>query len=65
MITLLAVLLFVVGLLNLFYKDLVWQLTASGTVIDGLPSERNEQWELWMNLVGVAALILGFYFWGW
>ena len=62
MITLLAVLLFVVGLLNLFYKDLVWQLTASGTVIDGLPSERNEQWELWMNLVGVAALILGFYF---
>ncbi len=65
MITLLAVLLFVVGLLNLFYKDLVWQLTASGTVIDGLPSERNEQWELWMNLVGVSALILGFYFWGW
>jgi hypothetical protein len=65
MITLLAVLLFVVGLLNLFYKDLVWQLTASGSVIDGLPTQRNAQWDLFMNLVGVAALILGYYFWGW
>lgn len=63
MMTLLAVLLFVVGLINLFLKDLAWQLTASGSVIDGLPAERNEQWDLWMNISGVAALLLGWYFW--
>ena len=46
MITLFAVLFFVIGLLNLFYKDLVWELTATGSVIDGLPSERSTKWDL-------------------
>lgn len=63
MMTVLAVALLVVGLLNLFYKDLVWQLTSSGSVIDGLPAERTETWDLWMNIAGVAAILLGLYFW--
>jgi hypothetical protein len=63
MITALAVALIIVGLLNLFVKDLVWQLTSSGSVIEGLPAERTERWDLWMNIAGAAALVLGLYFW--
>ncbi|RIK29654.1 MAG: hypothetical protein DCC55_37800 [Chloroflexi bacterium] len=63
MMTALAVALFIVGLINLFLKDLIWQLTFSGSVIEGLPAERNEQWDLWMNISGVAALLLGLFFW--
>lgn len=63
MMTAIAVALFIVGLINLFLKDLIWQLTFSGSVIEGLPPERNQQWDLWMNISGVAALLLGLYFW--
>jgi hypothetical protein len=63
MMTALAVALLIVGLLNLFVKDLVWQLTGSGSVIEGLPAERNAQWDLWMNVAGWAALGLAFVFW--
>lgn len=63
MMTAIAVALFIVGLINLFLKDLIWQLTFSGSVIEGLPAERNEQWDLWMNISGVAALLLGLFFW--
>jgi hypothetical protein len=63
MITALAVALLIVGLLNLFVKDLIWQLTSSGSVIEGLPSERTASWDLWMNIAGAAAIVLGLYFW--
>ena len=63
MMTALAVALLIIGLCNLFLKDLVWQLTFSGSVLDGLPAERNASWDLWMNIVGGAAIVLGLYFW--
>jgi hypothetical protein len=63
MMTALAVALFIVGLINLFLKDLIWQLTFSGSVIEGLPAERNDQWDQWMNISGAAALLLGLFFW--
>lgn len=63
MMTAVAVLLFIVGLFNLFVKDLVWQLTSSGGSLEGLPDERTPAWDLWMNISGVAALLLGLYFW--
>jgi len=63
MTTALALALLILGLLNLFVKDFVWQLTASGSVIEGLPAERNAAWDLWMNIAGAAALVLAFVFW--
>ena len=63
MMTAVAVALFVVAFFNLFVKDLMWQLTSTGSVIEGLPSERTPTWDLWMNVCGIAALVLGLYFW--
>jgi hypothetical protein len=65
MITALAVALFIIGLLNLFYKDLVWQLTSIGGSLEGLPTERTPSWDLWMTLTGAAAIVLGLVFWWW
>ena len=63
MMTALAVMLFLIGLLNLFVKDLVWQLTSFGGSLDGLPAERTPAWDLWMNISGAVALVLGLFFW--
>ena len=63
MITVLAVALIVIGLINLYLKDLIWQLTFSGSVIDGLPPERNRSWDRWINIVGGVALAIGLYLW--
>jgi hypothetical protein len=63
MVTALAVALIIIGLMNLLLKDLVWGLTFSGSVIEGLPAERNESWDRWMNIVGAVALAIGLYLW--
>lgn len=63
MFTYLAVAFFIIGLLNLWAKDLVWELTGSGSRIEGLPAERNASWDLWMNLSGAVAVVLGIICW--
>jgi hypothetical protein len=63
--TALAVALFIIGLLNLFYKDLVWQLTSIGGSLEGLSAERTPGWDLWMTLTGAVAIVLGLVFWWW
>jgi hypothetical protein len=63
MLTAIAVVLFLIGLFNLFLKDLIWQFTSAGGPLEGLPAERTPAWDWWMNLSGAVALGLGLYFW--
>jgi hypothetical protein len=51
--------LIVVGLLALFNKDVMWDLTEWQHSRKGLASERTPEWELQTTLGGVGALILG------
>ncbi len=63
MFTFLAVLFFVVGLFNIFAKDLMWNLTSTGAPLDGLPANPNETAGLWSTVCGIIAIVIGLVFW--
>ena len=63
MLTFIAILFFVVGFLNIFAKDLMWNLTSVGGPLEGLPTEHNASWDRWATLCGVLSIIVGLVFW--
>ena len=63
MLTFIAVLFFIVGLLNIFAKDLMWNLTSIGGPLDGVPAEHNATWDRWATACGVVAVVIGLVFW--
>jgi hypothetical protein len=57
---LLAALFFIgMGLLMLFKKDVMWELTVWQNQRKGVASERTDAWEFEMTLGGIAAVFLG------
>lgn len=54
-----AIILIIMGLLALFNKDLMWELTVWQNQRKGVASERTDAWEFEMTLGGVGAVVLG------
>ncbi|MFN8457941.1 MAG: hypothetical protein U0401_25370 [Anaerolineae bacterium] len=48
-----------IGLLSLFAKDFMWELTVWGNQMKGQASERTEWWEITTTLSGLFFLIVG------
>jgi hypothetical protein len=49
----------VVGILNIFAKDFVWELTAFGNRLDGKASERTDTWKIGTTLMGIGLVVVG------
>ena len=54
-----AIFFIVLGLLNLFAKNLMWSLTEWGNELRGVQSERTDWWDTRMTIQGIVALLLG------
>jgi len=54
-----AVFFIVTGLLCVFARDLMWELTQFNNRTKGVASERTELWDFGTVVDGVAAVILG------
>lgn len=54
-----AVILIGLGLLSIFARDLLWELTQWSNSIKGLASERGENWDTWTVISGVTLMIIG------
>ena len=54
-----AIFFIVLGLLNLFAKNLMWSLTEWGNELRGVQSERTDWWDTRMSIQGIVALLLG------
>jgi uncharacterized membrane protein len=54
-----GILLIVTGMLSIFAKDLMWELTQYNNRMQGVASERTEIWDLWANIGGVLSIIIG------
>ena len=52
----------VVGLVCLYAKDFVWELTERQNRNAGVASERTPQWEQSINISGVISIIVGVFF---
>jgi len=52
----------VVGLVCLFAKDIVWELTDWQNRTKGLQSDRTPEWETSINISGVVAIVTGIFF---
>ncbi|KAA0263016.1 MAG: hypothetical protein DPW18_10725 [Chloroflexi bacterium] len=49
----------VIGLLGIFAKDMMWDLTAWQNQMKGLASERTDTWDTMTTIGGVVAIIFG------
>ena len=58
-VVLAALVLIGIGLLSLFARDLLWDLTQFGNQWNGRASERTDLWDLRTRVGGVIALVLG------
>jgi hypothetical protein len=47
------------GLLQLFARDLMWELTQRSNQIAGRASERTDTWDSWQQISGVLFILLG------
>jgi uncharacterized membrane protein HdeD (DUF308 family) len=56
---LIAILMVILGLLSIFAKDLVWELTAFGNRLEGKASERTDTWDVGTTVSGVIFIVLG------
>jgi hypothetical protein len=54
-----AVFFIVIGLLCVFARDLMWELTHFNNRMKGVASERTELWDFGTVVGGIAAVILG------
>ena len=54
-----AVILIVIGLINIFARNLVWKLTALTQGMEGVPARRNSAWDIGRVVSGVALVALG------
>ena len=54
-----SIILLTFGLLSLFAKDIMWELTAWGNKINGIASERTDTWDTMTSISGVALVIMG------
>ena len=54
-----AIFFIVLGLLNLFARNLMWSLTEWGNELRGVQSERTDWWDTRMTIQGIVALLLG------
>jgi hypothetical protein len=51
--------LLVIGLLSIFAKDIVWELTVWQNQMKGVASERTDAWDLMTTIGGVVAIVFG------
>jgi hypothetical protein len=49
--------LFIIGLLSIFAKDIIWDLTVWQNQIRGVASERTETWDLMTTIGGVVSIV--------
>jgi len=54
-----AVILIIIGVLNVFARDLVWKLTALGNAREGVESRRTRAWDARRIGAGLALALLG------
>jgi hypothetical protein len=54
-----SVILIGLGLLSIFARDLMWELTHWSNSIKGLASERSENWDTWTVISGIILVIIG------
>lgn len=54
-----SIFLIVVGLLGIFAKDMVWDLTVWQNQMNGLASERTETWDTMTTIGGVVSILMG------
>lgn len=54
-----AVILVGLGLLSIFARDLLWELTQWSNSTKGIASERTETWDTWSVISGVILVIIG------
>lgn len=48
-----------IGLLGIFAKDMMWELTAWQNQMKGLASDRTDTWDTMTTIGGVVAIIFG------
>jgi hypothetical protein len=51
--------LLIIGLLSIFAKDIVWDLTVWQNEMKGVASERTDAWDLMTTIGGVVAIVFG------
>ena len=49
----------VIGLLGIFAKDMMWELTVWQNQMKGLASDRTDTWDTMTTIGGVVAIIFG------
>jgi hypothetical protein len=49
--------LFIIGLLSIFAKDIVWDLTVWQNQMKGVASERTEAWDMMTTIGGVISIV--------
>lgn len=54
-----AVILVGLGLLSIFARDMLWELTHWSNSIKGVASERTENWDIWSVISGVILIVIG------
>lgn len=54
-----GILLVLLGLANIFYKDLAWKVTTFRYRIQGKKSKRTEAWETGTTVGGIFLVIVG------
>ncbi len=54
-----AVILVGLGLLSIFARDMLWEMTQWSNSLKGLASERSENWDTWSVISGVILIIIG------
>ena len=54
-----SIFLIVVGLLGIFAKDMIWDLTVWQNQMKGLASERTETWDMMTTIGGVLSILMG------
>jgi hypothetical protein len=49
--------LFIIGLLSIFAKDIIWDLTVWQNEMRGVASERTEAWDMMTTIGGVISIV--------
>lgn len=55
----LGIALILLGLANIFLKDLAWDLTEWSNRAGGRVSKRTKEWEIMTTLIGIAVILAG------
>lgn len=54
-----SIFLAIIGLLSIFAKDIMWELTVWQNQMKGLASDRTDTWDTMTTIGGVVAIIFG------